>query len=192
MRQSRKLPLSQCAKVMALLLLSVGSAQAAPPSGLLGRSVIMSWSESLTVRTVGDSVSRSFTQTVTLTMYVSTAGRVFWRQRRSTHGRGDGTGRASVGTSQAAPGDALPHDMNMRRTQFSGDRMMYSEQYRSGARQIVVNFGGGFANCSATVMHGRESGSTERLRSSVTRELIDIEAVKTGSVECSVREGPAF
>lgn len=183
---------SSGASVLALLVLCSSPAHAAPPSALLGKSVVMSWPESLTVRTVGDTVSRSFTQTVSLTMYVSTAGRIFWRQHRRTHGRGDGTGRPSAGTSQRAPGDALPRDVKMGRTEFNGEQMIHSVQYRSGARQVAVQFRGGFTGCSATVMHGRENGGRERLRSSVTHELIDIESVKVGSVECSVREGPAF
>jgi hypothetical protein len=172
--------------------LSAGPARAAPPSGLLGKSVVMTWTEDIMSRPVGTAAFKSYNHNVSTTMYVSTAGRIFFRQHRAGTGGGFGRRGGRSGGLERAPGDAQPTGVKMARTDFRGNQMISTAQFESGARQIVVTFATGFSSCSADVRYGREGGQRRKVHSPVTGEWIEIESVTVRSVQCSMSEGPAF
>ena len=169
-----------------------GPAWAAPPPGLLGKSTVLRWAEDWMVRPVGTVAFRSFTQTVTFTTYVSTAGRIFSRQQRAGSGSNVRRLAGRSSTAEHVPGGGLATGVKMGRTDFRGNQMIYSVRYESGARQIVVTFTAGFSSCSADVIHGREGGQRQKLHSDVTGEWVEVGSVKVREVQCSVSEGPAF
>ena len=63
---------------------------AAPPSQLMGKSVVVSWTETRSQRNVGELEWRNVSASHTLSVYVSTAGQAFTRQVNSTRS-GSGT-----------------------------------------------------------------------------------------------------
>lgn len=77
-------------------------AVAAPPSGLRGKAVVVSWSETRVQRHVGEPAFYNVTASHDLRVYVSGAGRVFSRPSNSTRA---GTGqREQVAAQRARPG----------------------------------------------------------------------------------------
>jgi hypothetical protein len=163
-----------------LLLFSIVAcpvaAHAAPPPQLMGKSVVVSWTETRSQRNVGESEWRSVNASHTLSVYVSTAGRAFTRQVNSTR---SGTGKLDQVSGQG--GNA--------QTSFDGQSMTFVRENRGGARRILVRFDAGFSGCTATAGTGFESGKTSISMSPITKRQVEIRSVTVGSVSCAVQAG---
>jgi hypothetical protein len=155
---------------------------ASPPAALLGKSVLMTWSEARQQRPVGAPNFRSVNASHNLSMYVSTAGRVFSRQTVRT-GLGTGT-RDQVSGSPASR--VVPS--------FAGRTMTVISPFRSGGlRRQVIEFDPSFSSCNATVSFEKEPGSAAAIGVSVIDgRIFEIQSVSVANVSCSVRSGNVF
>ena len=93
------------------------------------------------------------------------------------------------GKSDVAPGERQMHGQ-ARGLQFSGDRLIGSLAFASGAVQYVVTFSGGFTSCTVTVVQGR-SGGNMRVKGLDGRMYERLSSSVSGQ-SCSIRDGNAL
>lgn len=176
--------------------LPVGAIAATAPAALRGKSVALSWTEGRTQRPVGTEAWQTINNSITLTVYISTEGRVFTRQQRTSSGdlsmRRGTAGRERSNTRERAPGDAPRSDLRAANSSFQGNTMTLSAQYESGARQVHISFDGGLSSCTARVMQGREGGKNQVLTSQITGARTEVQSVQVSTPSCSVRAGNPF
>lgn len=165
--------------VAMILLVGTSMARAAPPPQLLGKSVVVSWTDTRSQRDGDNPEFHTVNGSHTLTVYVSTAGRLFIRQVNRT--------RAGSGNRDQAPGDR-----GSRTAVFEGQSMTVFGQTRGGAQRTIVHFGSGFTSCSATTGLGFENGQTSVSTSPITGRRVEMRSLAVTSVGCSVQNGNSF
>lgn len=160
---------------------------AAPPKQLQGKSIVVSWSETRQQREEtpggGWSEFRAIQASHKLTIYVSTAGRVFSRQVNTT-------GVGSATTDQVAGQGNGPY--TIRAPSFSGQTMTVIGVSRGGARFIQITFDSAFASCTARSAMGFEANKTRIGLSPITKRKVEIRSVSVGAAECSMQSGNVF
>jgi hypothetical protein len=167
---------------VALALAIFGAtAQAAPPASLIGKSVVVSWTESRQQRFVGEAQFRSVGVSHNLSIYISTAGRIFMRQTN--------TARGGSGTIESIGGETA-----RRLPSFSGSTMTVAttpvSQEAHFARRVTANFDAGFGRCDARVVFAKEPGhATSIVLSKITKKRVEIAASSVGSTSCSIQSG---
>ena len=165
--------------VTVILLVSTGLVRAEPPSQLYGKSVVVTWTDTRSQRDGDNPEFHTVSGSHVLTVYVSTAGRLFIRQ---------------INTTQAGSGhrDQAPGDKGVRTAVFEGQSMTVFGQNRGGAQRTLVHFGSGFSSCNATTGLGFEHGQTSVSMSPITGKRVEMRSLTVNSVGCSVRSGNAF
>ena len=164
------IPLTGPGAVLAILIAAEAHAASAPEA-LKGKSVIVTWSETRQQRHVGEPNFYAVNAILNLSVYVSTAGRVFSRATFST--------RAGTGTIERAPregGGAYPTRMGL----FGGQTM---------TRRTLVEFDPSFSSCRARVALVLQPGMTSVSFSPITRKYIEIKSMTASGVSCSVKSG---
>lgn len=165
--------------VLTAVALIPGAAGAAPAQ-LSGKSIIVSWSETRVQRGVGEINWRSVNASHSLSVYISSAGRVFSRFSATTR-RGSGSNEQVSGGG----GSRVPS--------FSGNSMTIVAPSQGMARRIAVEFGDGFSSCTASVIRGKESGASSGFGTSlITGQRIETQSVTTSGASCSLRAGNVF
>ena len=163
--------------VTAVLVASSGISAAAP-SQLKGKSVTLRWTENRMQRSEGHAEFRPVTTNMEMSVYVSTEGRVFNRMQSNSGANEQAPGRASLG-------DRIPG--------FNGRTMTVMQPLRGLARRIVVEFGGDFATCTASVILGKESGvGSGYIRAFGTKTRLEVRSASASGASCSVRDGNVF
>lgn len=125
-----------------VMLLATQAHAAGAPEALKGKSVVVTWTETRQQRYVGQPNFYSVNGSVSMSVYVSTAGRVFSRRTMST--------RSGSGTIEQAPGEgggAYP----TRTALFGGQTMTLIGETKGGAYRTLIEFDASFASCSARV-----------------------------------------
>jgi hypothetical protein len=158
------------------LCLTLGSAFAAP-AGLLNKTVHVSFAMSVP-NTGSDGKSVTTPRTYDMTLYVSSAGRVFYKgvQRHgNNYGRDIEAGPERTGAS----------------FQFSGSQLVGTAASGNAATRVTVTFDSGFQSCTVSVVSG---GSGGRM---VWKGLNGVTYTATGPATysaqtCSVQSGNAF
>lgn len=179
------LPRLTCiAAASGIALLTSGAANAAPPAQLKGKSIVIDWSETRQQRDERPDGSwtpvRSVSATHKLSIYVSTAGRVFSRQTNST--------RAGSGTTEQVAGEG-GGSFPVRTPSFAGQTMTIIGESRGGARRTIVDFDAGFTSCSARTATAFASGQTSRSVSPITKRKVEIMSVSAGGASCAMQNG---
>lgn len=159
-------------------LLSANTAFAAP-AGLLNKTIRISWFQQTPGHSVGTNQPVSSGRSVALTVYVSSAGRVFTKGTART---GRFTGERTV-----AP------DAGVFRSQ--GAKLVGVWHHgggTNGATSMTVSFDGGFQSCSLDVILGSENGKPLEWVA-----LNGVRYVATGhpsisNQTCSIAPGNAF
>jgi hypothetical protein len=166
----------------AALLALATPAHAAPPTLLSGKSVVIAWNETRVQRNVGDPSFRTVNARHELSVYVSSAGRVFSRLHNST-----GAGSAATDQVHGAGGAT-------RVPSFSGQAMTIFAPFQAGGmRRVSVDFDAGFGGCSAKVTYAKQEGVARSVsRSPITKQMIEFESVNPGVASCSVKSGNVF
>ena len=162
-----------------LLLAAAKPAQAGPPAQLLGKSVVIDWSDTRSQRDGDNPEYHTVSGSHTLSVYISTAGRTFIRQVNRT--------RAGSGRRDQAPGQS-----GSRTAVFDGQTMTVFGQTRGGAQRTVVHFEGGFTGCSAATGLGFQSGQTSVSVSPITGRRVEMRSLAVTGINCSVRNGNVF
>jgi hypothetical protein len=157
------------------LCLTLGSAFAAP-AGLLNKTIHASFA--MSVPNIGsDGKSVTTPRIVDMTLYVSSAGRVFYKavQKHGNFGRDIEAGPERTGGS----------------FQFSGSQLIGTSASGNAATRVTVSFDSGFQSCTVSVASG---GSGGRM---VWKGLNGVTYTATGPATysaqtCSVQSGNAF
>jgi len=178
------LPITVAVTLMAIPLLSLSSALAAPAQ-LYGKSVVITWSEERQQKIVGEETMRNVSRSAEFSVYISDQGRPFSRMRYSF---GSKRGALRTGNRDAVGGEGGGN----RKVTFSGNTMNVTMRMGSGgARNIVVNLAGD--SCSAQVIAGKEEGASQiRTKSMVTGNQLEIVSIKTGGASCRIQSGNVF
>jgi hypothetical protein len=157
------------------------SAIAAPATDIVGKSVLVSWTENRQMERAGQAINT--TLSFDLRMYISSAGRPFTRLTLGSR-RGSATNE-QVGNS----GTSLSG--GVRAVSVNGHTIVMQSIIGNYARNLRVEVTSG--GCSAEMVVGKEVGSGPKaFRSAVTGEMTQIDALSVNGVSCSVQEGNVF
>lgn len=160
---------------------SVPAAGAPIPAQLRDHSVSIDWTDDRTIRDP-EGQTKKRTQTSSITIYVSTAGRIFSRFNRSTSAR-DTDSKLQV---SSGAGDFLHWS-------FEGDALSADQHFDRGARRVTIKFGAGFSDCSLSVLHGKEAGYGPIVYTGYNdRVKYEIVSIAVTSTRCSVTPGNVF
>jgi streptogramin lyase len=164
--------------IVAVLLLPAGSnvALAEPPAELLGKSVVVTWSDTRSQRDGDNPDFHTVNGSHVLSVYISTAGRVFIRQTNTT--------RRGSGTVDQAPGESGP-----RTASFDSQSMTVVGRTRGGAQRTLAVFDNGFTRCSATTGLHFEDGRTSVSISPISGRRVEMRSATVNSVGCSLQSG---
>ena len=160
-------------------------ANAAPPSGLYGKSVIVGWTETRSQRNPGDQAFRPMSIPVELSIYVSEKGNIFRRIfSMATSGAKGAKDRAGASGNGGSGAYAV---------QFQGNSMVANLTSGGYGSRIQVSFDAGFAGCTAQVIAAKQAGAgTIKKISPATGAIVEIESVSAGSASCSIKAGNTF
>ncbi len=180
---------TKIAALSCAVALSSAAAQAAP-SQLYGKTVTISLNQSRTFRPAqgGETLSRGYSSQFII--YISEAGRLFVRSDRtvSKFGRG-GAAEKAIDT---APGSGTIGVSVSSSAQFSGNSLVLTLRFDSGAARITAGFDATYTGCTATAVYGREGGKNMVIRSRFNGRLNEILAQEVTVTGCSVQNGNAF
>ena len=186
-----KFKISRLSWVGALLcfvaLLWCHNAAAAAPPQLLGKSVVVTWTNSFMLRPwQSQQPFHPSSSNHVLSVYISSAGRLFVRDS-ATSRRGSGAVEA-VGTGRTRGG-------GLSLAEFQGAFLLIHAQTKqmAAATQIKVDFDAAFASCNARVIVGKGAGvSTYKMTSLSTGELLEVQTVSASRAGCTIRDGNVF
>lgn len=163
------------------LALPIASAAHAQPAALKGKSVILSWQDQRTIKSLGSGDIRTIGQTSNIRLYVSVQGRIFNDMVRAA-------GR-QIRQDQQVSGQGP----NQLKWQFQGRSLVADQKFLRGARRVIVDFDAVFANCTVRILHGKEAGSQAISYRDMTRgEHWEIQTISVTSSSCSIRDGNVF
>jgi len=170
------------ARLISLLVMSLTTQAhaAGAPEALRGKSVILTWTETRQQRVVGEPNFYSVNGGISLSLYVSTDGRVFSRRTDST--------RAGSGTVERAPGEGGAVRPT-RAALFGGQTMTLIGETKGGAYRNVIEFDASFASCRARVTLAFQSGKTSITLSPIIHKYVEVKSVTVNSISCSVKAG---
>ena len=154
----------------------------APPKELHGKSVVVTWSEARVQRNVGDSDFRPTYGNQKLSIYVSSAGRVFNRFTNMT--------RAGSGSTEQVAGS----DGANRVPTFGARSVdMLMPFAAGGARHVKVEFSSAFGDCSAKVSYeAPPGGRPSRGFSPITKRWIEFQSIAPLDPKCELQDGNVF
>ncbi|HLZ05251.1 MAG TPA: hypothetical protein VKR55_24270 [Bradyrhizobium sp.] len=122
-------------------------------------------------------LARGFSTQVSVIIYVSSAGRLFFRKRIAN-------GRYSRG-KDIAPGEGRGT------ASFQGNRLIGVVPFEAGARQVTVTFDPSFSSCTASVIEGHDGGGVIR-RHGPDGAMYEVTSASTLNPSCSIQSGNAF
>lgn len=152
------------------------------PEALKGKSSILTWTEVRQQRVVGESDFHTVDGGVSVTLYISTAGRIFSRRTDSVRGRS--------GARERALDDA---EVRTRGGHFSDQTLTLISESKGGASRIAIEFDQSFASCRARVAVAFQSGKASIITlSPIIHKHIEIKSVSANGVSCAVNAGNAL
>ena len=175
-------------------MLAVVPAVAAPRE-LYGKSVVVSWSESRVESAPGSSEKRQVTVSQSLSVYVSSTGRLFSRREatgRFAGGRGNRGRGGAYGSNEQVGGEGRTAGGLAQQARFAGRSLVFSQAFQSGARQVAVDFDASYGSCSARVTHGRASGQSTTAYRTLTGRDVVVYSMDVANVSCRIVNGNVF
>jgi hypothetical protein len=153
----------------------------APPA-LYGKSVVVTWTETRIQRDEGQPNFDQVNASHNLSIYVSSAGRVFSRQTNST--------RLGTGSDEQFAGERD----SRRVPSFSGRSMEIFSPFRSGGiRHFTAEFDSNFGTCTAKVTYATQPGATTSVAfSPITKRFVEFQSMTPSGASCSIRNGNVF
>jgi hypothetical protein len=158
-------------------------ARAAPSADLVGKSVLVSWTENRQQRINNAPEMRAVTVGFQLQIYVSGVGRPF--SRLTAGNRSGSHGNEQVGAQGQSLGGGV------RSIVANGNSITLQATYGNYARNLRIDVAPGGAGCSAQMSVGKEAGSAPKAFQSGGR-TIEIHSVSVSGVSCSIRQGNVF
>ena len=167
----------KCFIVCAALVVAGTAPLAAAPQQLLGKSVVVSMSTYTPAR--ADDGTASAPRSITVTFYISSQGRAFVRVDHV----GSGEGRPSS-RDERGPESRLAH--------FSGNQLVASGNWGSGAAQTIVTFDPTYRTCTASARVGLADGKPLSYIGFNGKRYTATGKTVVNNVTCAVREGNAL
>jgi hypothetical protein len=155
------------------------------PAALRGKSVVVTWNEVRVQRNGGEAEFRTVQASHSLSVYVSSVGRVFSRMTFTTR-RGTASTDQVSGTTPSAGQARVP--------EFSGRAFTMYQPYGSdGMRRIGVDFGDDFGTCSAKVIHAKREGKSTAVGfSPIIKTTVEFKSASASGESCSIKSGNVF
>jgi len=167
----------KCLLVCAALVFAWTAPVAAAPQQLLGRSVIVSMNTYTPAQ--ADDGTPSAARSITLTFYISSQGRAFVRADHVGSSAGRPSARGEVGPES-------------RTAHFSGNQLVASAKFGSGASQLIVAFDPSYRTCTANVLVGSEAGKSFTYIGFNGKRYTATGKTVVSNVTCAVRDGNAL
>lgn len=162
-------------------------ALAAPPKGIYGKSIVVTWNESRSQRAAGETAFKPVSLPFTLTVYVSSEGRLFRRLTSVSSTRRATGSYDRVGTGGRA------ENGNVGSVQFQGNAIVLTASSEGLGRRIQINLDSGLGSCTAQIISGKAPGAkVAAVRSVATGGMVEFESVSAGAATCAVQAGNAF
>ena len=158
-------------------------AVAAPAPDIVGKSILVSWTENR--QELIDGRPASATVGLDLRIYISSAGRPFTRLTTAA-GRSSAINEQVGGSGTAATG-------GMQAVRVDGHTLVFQSIMGNYARNLRVELAPGGSSCAAQMSVGKERGSAPKaFRGAATGRIVEIHAVTVGGVSCTVHQGNVF
>jgi hypothetical protein len=170
------------AVVGALLVVQALPARAAAPPQLYNKTIQIGWTSSVSEHDDAGQ-HKNIQLSSSHIIYVSTAGRLFERSRRSVG--------KNAKQSENAPDATHNRGGEARGLRFQGNKLVGTIAWAQGAINYVVNFDGGFSSCTVDVMFGRDAGGGLQRRG-VNGVMYHIDSEAASGQHCSISEGNAL
>ncbi|MES1148703.1 MAG: hypothetical protein ABUL53_05915, partial [Bradyrhizobium guangdongense] len=144
----------RAAAAATLVVLGVDPAFAEVPAAAMNKTVTISFTATGSAKRP-DGVTVPFNTSVTRTVYISSAGRLFMRHAASN---------AKLQATRGGDFDPAAQSAGKGGSfSFQGNRLVGVLPYNGGARQISATFDANFSSCTASVIEGNAgSGSFKR------------------------------
>jgi hypothetical protein len=156
-------------------------AAAQAPHQLYNKTIQVNWT-AMVNQTDSNGQIRDVAVSVSHTIYVSSAGRLFWRGSRAAR-RGSKQSENAPGATHNAGGESTG-------LSFQGNRLVGNTAFAQGARNFTVTFDPGFSSCTVSVIFGRDAGGLKRR--GVDGVMRTINSMRPTGEACSIREGNPF
>ena len=161
------------------------AAPAAPAPDLIGKSVLVTWSEGRQQRINNAPEMRSVSVGFNLGIYVSGAGRPFTKLT-AAGARGPASSNEQVGGSGESLGGGV------RSVRVDGRTIVLQANYGNFARSLRVEVSAGGGSCSAQMSVGKQVGSKPTPFRNTAGMIIEIHSVSVSGISCSIKDGNVF
>jgi hypothetical protein len=176
-----------CAFAVVTIVSPSDAVEAPPPQQLLGKSIVVMWSENRVQRAEGTAKFKDVPAALNMSLYIGTSGRIFSRL----------TGRTRLGsgrTEHVQEESAAEPQFRERTTTFADQSVTVVLPFRQGGmRRLLIELGDSFDKCSAKLSYVTEAGSlTSLARSPITKKMVEIKSIKMSGESCSVLSRNVF
>jgi len=144
---------------------------------LKNKSIVLTWGQSNVWRRISDNTTGTTAQTVERTIYISSAGRPFVRQKRS------------AARTLSIKADSGPESETGRFT-FDGNNVVNFISNGSWATRIAMTFDPSFSSCSVAITTGK-NGQNPR-STGMDGGIYEASALDISSASCSMKDGNAL
>ena len=165
------------------------AAEAAAPSVMYGKSVVVTTNETTVSRPVDGGAEAAASARNILSVYISGTGRLFVRSRRTLTSNKLGTVTKDIDTEP----DGGPIGVSTTSdVQFTNSVMTINLTMIAGTRRITITFDGSHATCVAFVTNEKDGDKPIVIRSRYTGQNREILSIQTSVESCAVRAGNVF
>lgn len=174
---------------LTLAATSQQAAEAAPPSAMYGKSVVVTTNETTVSRPVDGGAEAAASARNVLSVYFSGTGRLFVRSRRTLTSNKLGTVTKDIDTEP----DGGPIGVSTASdVQFTDNVMTINLTMTAGMRRITITFDGSHATCMAAVTNEKDGDKPMVIRSRYTGQNREILSIQTSVENCAVKAGNVF
>jgi hypothetical protein len=177
--------MNRSAAVAVVLLIATTAHAADAPKALYGKSILLSWVEERQQSSEAEPQPRWLRVPLTLTIYVSTAGRIFTRVSASSPRR--------TGKAEAMGADAKTKSGGVRVARFNGRSLSVTSELIGGARNVTVDFDDAYRACSVSVILGKSAGASKLTMPNLALGgVVEVHASRISGNSCAVQDGNAL
>jgi hypothetical protein len=157
-------------------------AVAEPAPDIVGKSVLVNWTENLQIQRADGSKDAAVSRE--LRIYISSAGRSFARGTGAALGSVTNEHVGPSGTSGAGGQWALRVD---------GRTIVVQASFGNWARNVRIELSPGGSSCSAQIKVGKEIGSAPKaFRSPISGMITEVHAMTVSGASCTAQQGNVF
>ena len=158
-------------------------AVAAPAPDIVGKSVLVNWTENMQIQRAEGSMNPTVSRE--LRIYISSAGRSFARATAAAGQRSATRELVGASGTSGSGGQWAVH--------VDGRTIVSQASFGNWARNVRVELSPGGSGCSAQVTAGKEVGSaTKAFRSGMSGMMTEVHAITVSGASCTVQQGNVF